>query len=85
VLTNDWAYAKPSSSESTASDLAFRIGEGAVIEGKRAWGKLPAGAGDRPDIELTGRYEMHWTEYSTFGNGAHLWLLVVEVPGSSGI
>jgi hypothetical protein len=81
VLTNDPAYRKPSSS-SIASDRAFRIGESAVLEGPRAWGRTPAGAGKREDLTLAHRYEMHWTNFSS--NDPQLWQLVIEVPGGLG-
>lgn len=78
VLTNDPAYPSRSSS-STANDLAFRIGEGAVLEGLRAWGRIPASAGGRTDLHLKHRYEMHWARFSN--DNPKLWQLTIEVPG----
>lgn len=82
VLTNDSGYWEPKEG-STAIDSAFRINEGAVLVGKREWGRAPAGAERRNALELRYRYEMHWTNFVPVSDetGVCLRQLVVEVPG----
>jgi hypothetical protein len=79
ALTNDERYWN-SSMRSTASDAAFRIGEGFVLEGKREWGRPLANAERNVTLELRESYEMHWSEFSAFGDDGRLRQLVVEVP-----
>ena len=80
VLTNEERYWKlwPNSN---ASDIAFHIGDGLVLEGKREWIRPPAQAKYREALELSGRYEMNWSEFSTFGAEFRVRQLVIEVPG----
>ena len=80
ALTNDDRYWNPSSG-STASDAAFRIGEGVVLEGNREWGRPPASVERNRPLKLTGQYEMRWSEFSTFEGDSLLRQLVIEVPG----
>ena len=80
VLTNDPSYWR-SPGRSTAIDSAFRIHEGAVLEGLREWGRTPAGKKRRAAIKLDHSYEMRWSEFSEFEGQGRLWQLVVEVPG----
>lgn len=82
VLSNDPVYWRASDNV-TASDAAFRIGEGAVLGGTRAWGKIPAGTARQTAHELSYNYSMHWTRYSDQGGVDGVWQLVIEVPGST--
>ena len=80
VLTNDPAYRRRAAVSSTANDLAFRIDDGAVLDGIRAWRQPPVGVGEREDLVLRGRFEAQWTEFSNVEPGATIWQLVFEIP-----
>lgn len=79
ALTNDEAYSI-ATPHSTASDTAFRIGEGDVLGGLHEWRRPPASAKHGPALELEGRYTMRWSKFSTFDLDGWLKQLVVEVP-----
>jgi hypothetical protein len=85
VLANDPAYwSRPRHGRATNAD-AFRIYEGQVLSGKRAWGPY-TGAGtmkDRePAIELRGSYQCHWSQYSSLpGMRGTFRLLALAVTG----
>lgn len=75
VVSNDPAYWKPPTGRSTL-DAAFRIHEGAVLEGERAWwlgesGSNPDGPspgtikGREMPLVLRGRYPLAWADYGT--------------------
>ena len=71
VLTNDGAYWRSPKENDTADAAAFRTGEGVVLSGRRNWVRDRAGTGTeraRP-IDLLGRYELHWADYSTLPGG----------------
>jgi hypothetical protein len=76
VLTNDPAFSAPTSS--SANDAAFRIHEGARLEGARRWLRAPVGVGVRDDLELSHSYELHWSEYSI--GTPSISQLIVEIP-----
>lgn len=66
VLADDQSYWRPGW-KADPVDSAFRIHEGSVLEGTRAWGVL-AGSGttrkrDTP-LMLGGRHECRWHDYS---------------------
>jgi len=82
TLTNDERYWNPSTG-STASDAAFRIGEGEVLEGARSWARPPASTERSGALDLSGRYRMLWSDFSSFGEGGRLRQLVIEVPGDA--
>lgn len=68
VLTNDPIYwTVPSHGRVTNAD-AFRLHDGLVLSGHRAWGsKTGAGTmtgGRTLPIELAGTYPLHWADYS---------------------
>lgn len=85
VLTNDASYWRPGASERDTNAAAFRLGEGAVLHGTRAWGPR-TGAGTRrgreQDLSLYGRYEMRWTDRSALPDkslGSRFRQLVIPV------
>lgn len=78
LLANDPAYWRESAG-STASDAAFRVGEGAILEGERAWGKGPADVKRQLPLNLSGTYEMRWSDYSQ-PNGHLFRQLVIGIP-----
>jgi len=71
VLANDAAYWRPPKTVDTANAAAFRLGEGVVLSGRRAWGPNAGGTikGRENPIDLIGRYELHWTDYATLPGG----------------
>ena len=83
VLANDPAYwSRPAHGLATNAD-AFRIYEGQVLYGSRAWGPR-TGAGTMKDrtqaIELRGSYTCHWSQYSSLpGSRGTFRLLAVSV------
>lgn len=76
ILTNDsslWSRPRPGQA---ARDREFRIHEGRTLADTLLWG-----GGDFPanTRELTGRYELHWSDYSRLdGSNGHFRYLVVE-------
>ena len=68
LLTNDPLYwNKPGSPETV--DCAFRVHEGKVISGKRAWAcraSLGTVKGRECPIQLAGCYRLRWQDYSCF-------------------
>lgn len=71
VLSNDRYYWRAHSTENDLTNAAaFRIGEGAVLSGVRAWGPK-TGEGTRKnreaDIPLEGTYKLQWQDYSAVG------------------
>ncbi len=64
---------------------AFRLHEGTVLSGERAWGPLTGAGtsrGREEPLVLTGRYPLAWADYSTLpGPRGVFRTLVVEVPG----
>jgi len=81
VLTNDPSYLRPSSRASR--DAAFRIHDGAVLAGLRAWDGSPPSR-DMVDLKLAGSYQLQWSDYSTGDIGPRLWQLVIEVDRGVG-
>ncbi len=81
---NDPSYWNaPGHGRATNAD-AFRLHEGTVLNGRRAWGPLTgAGTSRRREepLVLIGRYRMAWAAYSTVpGPRGQFRTLVVEVP-----
>lgn len=77
----DWRV--PATLRATAAD-AFRIHEGATLDGERAW-SAQAGAGttkgrEKP-IPLTGHYRMTWRDFTMLDHavGGRMRLLAVQV------
>lgn len=69
ILTNDRTYWNETK-KSSAVDSAFRIHEGRVLQGSLTWGG-DASDGTKANREeplvLKDRYQMQWSDYSTFG------------------
>lgn len=84
-LANDSSYWRAPGHGRETNAHAFRIHEGTVLAGSRAWGPM-TGAGSSKGREvplaLSGTYRMAWSDYSALP-GAHgtFRTLVVEVPG----
>ena len=89
VLANDPSYWRPVKAYDTSNAAAFRISEGVVLSGRRAWG-ANTGAGTMKGrvepLELTGAHELRWKDYSRLPGGARgseLRRLTVEIGTSN--
>jgi hypothetical protein len=87
VLANDPAYwSQPVHGRATNAD-AFRIYEGQVLSGTRAWGPL-TGTGTMKDrelaIELRGSYQCHWLEYSSLPGSRGTFRMLALTVGARG-
>ncbi|OJX68304.1 MAG: hypothetical protein BGO95_00925 [Micrococcales bacterium 73-13] len=83
VLTNDPAY-WTSMPETNANDRAFRVGDGDTLEpGVHDFTRSTASTRGLDALTLTGRYNLHWTDYRSAldAGGPGLRQLVIEVPG----
>ena len=83
LLTNDSAYWQEPRRERTV-DANFRLHHGRVVEGVLDWGEGAAiGARrGREQLQLQGRYQLHWSNYSFVeghGNYREFRSLVVKV------
>jgi hypothetical protein len=70
LLTNDSNYWSAPSQSSTALHDAFRIHEGRSVEGTLEWRDIRGWIADNgmaDPIELRGRYQMVWADYSYRG------------------
>lgn len=88
VLANDSSYWRPAKIDDTSNAAAFRVSEGVVLNGTRSWGPNTGfgtmKARELP-LELAGRYELRWSDYSTLplgGPGRNFRKLVVPVVPS---
>lgn len=84
-LANDASYWRAPGHGRETNAHAFRIHEGTVLAGSRAWGPM-TGAGSSKGREeplaLSGTYRMAWSDYSALpGSNGVFRSLVVEVPG----
>lgn len=74
VLSNDPYYWRPRSTPAdTTNAAAFRLNEGVVLSGLRAWGpKTGAGTSkNREDaLHLQGTYTLRWQDFATIGDGS---------------
>lgn len=85
VLSNDPSYWRQAKMNDTSNAAAFRVSEGTVLTGPRMWGPN-TGVGTmkgRVDVlDVRGRYEMRWSEYSRLPGGlrgSELRRLVIEI------
>ena len=71
VLTNDPGYWRPRTHGRSTNADAFRLGEGVVLRGERAWGPNTGGTsrGREPALVLTGNYPLVWNDYSHVDDG----------------
>lgn len=71
VLTNDAGYWRPRTHGRATNADAFRLGEGTVLAGSRAWGPHTGGTsrGREAALELRGSYPLKWIDYSSLGPG----------------
>ena len=63
LLTNAPGLWNPPSGKYIPNDIAFRLHEGSVVTGRLQWRKNGALLND-DELHLSGRYSMHWQEYS---------------------
>ncbi len=87
TLTNDPSYWRPPRHTRSTNAQAFRLCEGNVLHGVRAWGPR-TGAGTRKnreaDLTLAGQYACTWTDYSTLaGERGRFRLLTFSMNRSS--
>jgi hypothetical protein len=85
-LANDASYWRTPTALRDTNASAFRLYEGAVVDGTRTWG-LNTGAGTKRGREaalvLRHRHTMAWRDYSTVPGTAGIFrALVVEVPAA---
>lgn len=83
-LTNDGSYWNAPSHGRDTNAHAFRIHEGTVLAGSRAWGPL-TGAGSSKGreavLDLAGEYRPSWQDYSVLpGRNGAFRALLVPVP-----
>ena len=64
VVTNNRGIWKPSSTGRETLGDAFRLTEGTVLSGQRAW-RATTKTWPGPPVELTGSYELRWRDYVT--------------------
>lgn len=89
VFTNDPSYWRPAKEGDTSNAAAFRIGEGVELTGTRIWGPdtgLGTMKGRTSVLDVAGRYELHWTDYSRLhagGRGSEFRQLVIPIASSS--
>lgn len=71
VLTNDPGYWRPRTHGRETNADAFRLGEGILLEGARAWGPNTGGTsrGREGVLRLRGSYPLKWVDYSSLGSG----------------
>ena len=85
VLTNDAGWRPRTHGRITNAD-AFGLGEGAVLEGSRAWGPNTGGTsrGREAALDLRGSYALTWIDYSSLGSGPAetFRALVIEIEGT---
>lgn len=85
VITNEAGYWRgPNHARETNAD-AFRLSEGTAVSGRHNW-RQPDGAtaAQRPEpLDVNGRYELHWADFSKVdvGPAGTLRQLVVELDG----
>lgn len=88
VLTNDPAYWTPPKHARDTNAAAFRLYEGRLLAGSRAWGPntgVGTLKGREAPIPLSGSYELRWRDFSTLpGPVGRFRLLIVEVVASAG-
>lgn len=88
VLTNDATYWRPRTHGRVTNADAFRLCEGLVLTGERAWGPNTGGTsrGRETALQLTGTYPLAWADYSSVSPGpaGTFRSLVVEVDGQAG-
>lgn len=72
VLANDGSYWRPGAGDCDTNAAAFRLGDGTVLTGSRAWGPR-TGPGTRKgreqSLDLQGTYKIRWADYSTLPGG----------------
>lgn len=87
VLGNDSSYWRPAKVNDISNAAAFRVSEGVVLTGPRAWGPN-TGAGTMKTrelrLEVTGQYEMRWSDYSTLPGGGQCAMLRTHRSRRSG-
>lgn len=84
VLTNDsYLWRPPKDPDRPTNAAAFRLYEGTVLTGPRAWGPNTGGTARRREdiLNLQGQYQPAWQDYSTVpGRNGTFRYLLLEVP-----
>lgn len=87
VLTNEAGYWRPRTHGRITNAEAFRLGDGAVLEGSRAWGPNTGGTsrGREAALVLRGSYPLTWIDYSTLGSGPAetFRALIIQIGGTN--
>lgn len=87
VLTNDATYWRPRTHGRVTNADAFRLCDGLVLSGERAWGPNTGGTsrGRESVLQLTGSYPLAWGGYSSLdpGPAGTFRSLVIEVDGQA--
>ena len=68
VLANDASYCRPTKPDDASNAAAFRVSDGVVLSGSRAWGHVRV-KGRIDALDILGRYEMHWSDYARLPGG----------------
>lgn len=82
VLTNEPAYWRPKTHGRATNADAFRLHEGAVLAGERAWGPLTGGTakGRENAIVLRGHYVARWSDYSRLDSSPPGTMRLLVIP-----
>lgn len=88
ALTNEASYWRPPTHGRATNADAFRLYEGTVLAGERAWGPHTGGTakGREDPLILRGAYSMNWTDYSMVDAtpAGRFRALVVPIGGTDG-
>lgn len=83
-LSNDPYYWRPQTHERATNADAFRLTDGTVLRGVRAWGRLTGAgtkAGRERHLHLRRAYGLSWDPYSLMPGGrGEFRVLTIEVP-----
>lgn len=86
ALSNDPSYWRAPATVRETNAAAFRLHQGTVLNGRRAWGPRTGGTmkGRESVLELTGSYTCRWTPYSALpGKGGELRWLILPISSQS--
>lgn len=88
VLTNDGTYWRPRTHGRATNAEAFRLSEGLVLHGERAWGPKTGGTsrGREAPLTLAGTYPLAWTDYARLDSSpaGTFRSLVIDLDGNDG-
>jgi len=71
TITNDPGYWRPKVHSHPTNAEAFRLSDGTVLKGERAWGPRTGGTsrGREAALRLRGTYALTWSDYSRLDDG----------------